>query len=640
MNQEEEKTPDEMDPVGIDLDDTPRGTIELLDESYIATLSSLWELPGIARNYSGSGSGSLKTFVRDLMKILSKYVVAAHGPQNPLPTMMLVYHGDTPSDERAFTPKELLWAIADKANYSVWTLSEASEYEIVGLTKTAGADHWPKNLSIMVSDLDAPSFITNDGAHAIDELMTRTFTALEADHAVRGQRAFGSGLSSSSASSSRPPSVANTRHASPMGTRSASMERELAAERTRAAAIENDNAALREQLRVMAATGVGGQTPLPAPAPAPAPAPLTQLPFNPALLATDPAFIAAMAAAFRNSGGGGGGSGTAYGGMVPGLPPTWPATVVNVSSTQSETKRQNLYRVNRIVGLFEPGKFELVWKPLDIDSTGEPSSYNMEYSQDYIRGLLMTKRGRNAREPTSKFLLNASLFLFDTAEGLALEHFLGPKEAIGGDWDEFAKAWTIMTNLYGEYFGETLAAALRKYWFELFELHHEFENLAVEALVHLAQRTLGKLRLVGDRSQRDAARYIRNVLCVDRADQEIIDMLHREQFSGRGRGTKRGKHERGRLTHPADLDALDDTDSDGTVVPGKKAKAKGQARPPAPRLLGPPPCYLWVAGKCQGAACTQPPTRTNKGPHPHGWDKRDKGTPAQADFTAWVKKFF
>ena len=54
--------------------------------------------------------------------------------------------------------------------------------------------------------------------------------------------------------------------------------------------------------------------------------------------------------------------------------------------------------------------------------------------------------------------MNASLFLFDTAEGLALEHFLGPKEAIGGDWDEFAKAWTIMTNLYGEYFGETLAA--------------------------------------------------------------------------------------------------------------------------------------------------------------------------------------
>ena len=226
MNQEEEKTLDEMDPVGIDLDDTPQGTIELIDESYIATLSFLWELPGIARNYSGSGSGSLKTFVRDLMKILSKYVVAAHGPQNPLPTMMLVYHGDMPSDERAFTSKELLWAIADKANYSVWTLSAASEYEIVGLTKSAGADHWPKHLSIMVSDLDAPSFMTNEGAHAVDDLMTRTFTALETEQTVRGQRAFGSGLSSSSASGSRPSSGVNTRHTSPVGTRSASMERQ------------------------------------------------------------------------------------------------------------------------------------------------------------------------------------------------------------------------------------------------------------------------------------------------------------------------------------------------------------------------------------------------------------------------------
>ena len=117
-------------------------------------------------------------------------------------------------------------------------------------------------------------------------------------------------------------------------------------------------------------------------------------------------------------------------------------------------------------------------------------------------------------------------------------------------------------------------------------------------------------------------------------------MLHREQFSGKGRGAKRDKREKGRLTHPANLDALDDIDSDESVAPSKKAKVKGQARPQAPRLLGPPPCYLWVAGKCQGVTCTQPPTRTNKGPHPHGWDKRDKGTPAQTDFTDWVKKYF
>ena len=117
-------------------------------------------------------------------------------------------------------------------------------------------------------------------------------------------------------------------------------------------------------------------------------------------------------------------------------------------------------------------------------------------------------------------------------------------------------------------------------------------------------------------------------------------MLHREQFSGGSRGRQREKRERGRLTHPANLDQLDDTDSNESDDPGKKAKVKGQARPQPPRLLGPSPCYLWVAGKCSGALCTQNPTRTNKGPHPHGWDKRDKGTAAQTEFTAWAKKYF
>jgi hypothetical protein len=329
--------------------------------------------------------------------------------------------------------------------------------------------------------------------------------------------------------------------------------------------------------------------------------------------------------------------------MNPTLPSQWPATVVNVSSTQSEAKRQNLYRVQRIKGLFEQGKFNVVWKALDIDSMGDPSSYNMENAQDYIRELLTTKQGRYAREPTVTFLKNASLFLFDAgAEGLALEHFLGPKETIGGDWEQFATAWSIMTNLYGKYFGETLAAALRKYYFELFDLHHEYESLAVEALVHLAQRTLGRLRQIGERPRTSTpADYIRDVLCVDRTDQEFVDVLNREQFSGmtRSRG-KRGRLEKGRQNHPVNRDAPEDSDSDGSGRPGKIAKPKGQPRPPAPKLLGPPPCYLWVAGKCAGATCSQPTTRTNKGPHPHAWDRRDKGTQGQTEFTAWVKKYY
>ena len=118
-------------------------------------------------------------------------------------------------------------------------------------------------------------------------------------------------------------------------------------------------------------------------------------------------------------------------------------------------------------------------------------------------------------------------------------------------------------------------------------------------------------------------------------------MLHREQFAGEGRGNKREriKRDKGKHAHPANLDFLDDSDADESTVHNKKGKG-GKPRPMPPRLVGPAPCYLWVAGKCAGTTCTQPPSRTNKGPHPHSYDKRDKGTPAQKEFQDWVKKYF
>ena len=136
-------------------------------------------------------------------------------------------------------------------------------------------------------------------------------------------------------------------------------ERELNAEKRKAAAAANENALLRERLQALEAAGIGGANPIPLPIPTPPlpiptppPVPITQLPFDPAMLATDPQFLAAIAAVFRNSGVGGGGPAQPFEGMVPGMSASWPATVVNVSSTQSETKRQNLYRVKRIFGLF------------------------------------------------------------------------------------------------------------------------------------------------------------------------------------------------------------------------------------------------------------------------------------------------
>ena len=156
-------------------------------------------MPEIAREFAGQGSGLFKNFIRDLMKQLSKYTVG-----NALPTMMIVYHGELPSENNQFTPKEYLRIVSDKVNYSVWCLPDVSTHQVINMTRTAGDDSWNKNLAIMVSDLVHPSFITNDGAVAIDALLTHTFNTLEAEKSPV-PRAFGSGLSSSSSASSRQP---------------------------------------------------------------------------------------------------------------------------------------------------------------------------------------------------------------------------------------------------------------------------------------------------------------------------------------------------------------------------------------------------------------------------------------------------
>ena len=63
-----------------------RGTVDLVDESYIPFLSSLWQMPEIASEFAGPGSGLFKTFIRGLMNHLSKHTVA-----NEHSTMMIVF---------------------------------------------------------------------------------------------------------------------------------------------------------------------------------------------------------------------------------------------------------------------------------------------------------------------------------------------------------------------------------------------------------------------------------------------------------------------------------------------------------------------------------------------------------------------
>ena len=113
MNREESKQSEVSGQGGEPTDQTQGsseqgGTYYLVDETYIPVLSSLWQMPEFARDFSGHGSGLFKNLIRDLMKNLSKYTVG-----DALPTMMIVFHGELPSEENQFGPKEYLRIVSD-----------------------------------------------------------------------------------------------------------------------------------------------------------------------------------------------------------------------------------------------------------------------------------------------------------------------------------------------------------------------------------------------------------------------------------------------------------------------------------------------------------------------------------------------
>ena len=79
MNREESKE-SEVSGEGGELTDQTPGSSEqigyyLVDETYIPTLSSLWQMPEIAREFAGQGSGLFKNLIRDLVRHLGKYSV-------------------------------------------------------------------------------------------------------------------------------------------------------------------------------------------------------------------------------------------------------------------------------------------------------------------------------------------------------------------------------------------------------------------------------------------------------------------------------------------------------------------------------------------------------------------------------------
>ncbi len=319
-------------------------------------------------------------------------------------------------------------------------------------------------------------------------------------------------------------------------------------------------------------------------------------------------------------------------------PPPFSPTITVNTGTNSELKKQNYKKVMAIKPLFDVAKFSQTWQALDVDATNRTTSFNMEHAADLFRRIITERQGRWAREPSEKFLRNATLFLFNTgADGLLLEHFLGPKEVIGDNWTMFEKATVNVTQAYKEYFGDDMKLALLEYFHSITAIHSQFEGIPIPALTHLAQVTLGKLREVKNGPRANVFYDVSAILKIDRDSPEVARMMHVESF---GQRTKRS----GALPrHPADITGhQEDEDEEDEARARKRAKGKGsgQPGPPPPPTLkyGPPPCYRWVTGHCVGATCPVKPAK-RMGPHPHAWNPRDVGTAAQKEFTAFCSKW-
>ena len=213
----------------------------------------------------------------------------------------------------------------------------------------------------------------------------------------------------------------------------------------------------------------------------------------------------------------------------------------------------------------------------------------MEHAADIFRRIITDNQGRWAREPSEKFLRNATLFLFDAgADGLALEHFLGPKEVIGDSWTMFEKATVNVTQAYKVYFGDDMKLALLEYFHSLTAIHSQYERIPVPALTHLAQVTLGRLREVRNDSRVNVFLAVSEILRIDRDSPEVTQLMHAESYGHVG-GAKRSS---GHPRHPADVFGIEeDEEEEGRARPPKRVKVPGPPAPPSgssPAVWSPP----------------------------------------------------
>lgn len=194
------------------------------------------------------------------MKLVIKYVVAPHGLKNPLPKLMLVYHGPLPLKTR-MSHRDFCCETSSTNFITRCGICLTLVNVVVRLRRRMGNLIWDRFLNIKVSDLAFPMFVTEDTAAGDnDDLLMRNY-AVTKEQPGGTPRPFGSGLPSDTPGSLRPPSRSGSRDTCPVGTRSPATENHFAEEKgwPASAIAEADNT--RAQLQALGAGGGGGQRP-------------------------------------------------------------------------------------------------------------------------------------------------------------------------------------------------------------------------------------------------------------------------------------------------------------------------------------------------------------------------------------------
>ena len=110
--------------------------------------------------------------------------------------------------------------------------------------------------------------------------------------------------------------------------------------------------------------------------------------------------------------------------MLAARPPT-PPVAFHSTTVVSDAKQLFTSHVAQIKGVYAPGKFQMLFKPLEVQPDGVVSSYNMDFTREAVRRALRAEGIHGIRRDYSTEFLDAlALQRWDTGRtGLSLDKF-------------------------------------------------------------------------------------------------------------------------------------------------------------------------------------------------------------------------